>query len=281
MIIRLDLFGAVILDIELNDMAQTNLKLIQAIKEDYLISPPEKYLEYNFTRRLERIPINGEKNQPIHVFNQIFKNRIRNGFFIEAGAYDGEISSNTLFFELKQNWTGLLVEPNPDVFQMLNVKHRKAWLFGHCLSTNTTPETVDFDASGLYGGIIYNGQKPGYDPSISGYRLRKNQPYQRRTIKMQCFPLYSVLKALGNPTVHYFSLDVEGSEFQILKTIPFQDVDIKVLDIEIDRAGTIFPGTYEDISKYLDTQGYEFHSQITKYDAVFVKKGFLDEINEL
>lgn len=281
MIIRLDLFGAVILDNELNDMGQTNLKLIQAIKEDYLISPPEKYLEYNFTRRLERIPINGEKNQPIHVFNQIFKNRIRNGFFIEAGAYDGEISSNTLFFELKQNWTGLLVEPNPDVFQMLNVKHRKAWLFGHCLSTNTTPETVDFDASGLYGGIIYNGQKPGYDPSISGYRLRKNQPYQRRTIKMQCFPLYSVLKALGNPTVHYFSLDVEGSEFQILKTIPFQDVDIKVLDIEIDRAGTIFPGTYEDISKYLDTQGYEFHSQITKYDAVFVKKGFLDEINEL
>ena len=44
------------------------------------------------------------------------------GFFIEAGAFDGEISSNTLFFELKQNWTGLLVEPNPDIFQMLNLK---------------------------------------------------------------------------------------------------------------------------------------------------------------
>ena len=101
----------------------------KAIKEDYLISPPEKYLEYNFTRRLERIPINGEKNQPIHVFNQIFKNRIRNGFFIEAGAYDGEISSNTLFFELKQNWTGLLVEPNPDVFQMLNVKVKRAYTY--------------------------------------------------------------------------------------------------------------------------------------------------------
>ena len=92
------------------------------IREDYLISPPTKNLEYNFTRRLERIAINGEKNQPIHVFNQIFHNRIRNGFFIEAGAYDGEISSNTLFFELKQNWTGLLVEPNPDIFQMLNLK---------------------------------------------------------------------------------------------------------------------------------------------------------------
>ena len=81
--------------------------------------------------------------------------------------------------------------------------------------------------------------------------------------------------------MNYFSPYVEGSEFQILKTIPFQDVDIKVIDVEIDRAGTIFPGTYEDISKYLDMQGYDFHSQITKYDAVFVKKGFLDEINEL
>ena len=27
--------------------------------------------------------------------------------------------------------------------------------------------------------------------------------YKRRTIKLQCFPLYSILKALGNPTVHY------------------------------------------------------------------------------
>ena len=32
MIIRLDLFGAVILDNELNDMVQTNLKLIQGMK---------------------------------------------------------------------------------------------------------------------------------------------------------------------------------------------------------------------------------------------------------
>ena len=32
MIIRLDLFGAVILDNELNNMGQTNLKLIQGMK---------------------------------------------------------------------------------------------------------------------------------------------------------------------------------------------------------------------------------------------------------
>ena len=76
---------------------------------------------------------------------------------------------------------------------------------GNCLSTNSTSETVDFDASGLFGGIIHEGQKPGSDPTkLIGYRIGQKPDYVRRTIKMQCFPLYSVLQALGNPTVHYF-----------------------------------------------------------------------------
>ena len=53
--------------------------------------------------------------------------------------------------------------------------------------------------------------------------------YERKTIQILCFPLYSILLALENPTVHYLSLDVEGSEFPILKTIPFDKVDIKVI----------------------------------------------------
>merc|ERR1719460_1874786 len=67
--------------------------------------------------------------------------------------------------------------------------------------------------------------------------------------EMQCMPLYTILLAMGNPTVHYFSLDVEGSEFPILKTIPFDKVDIKVLDIEVNHAGSIFPGSFKDIDE--------------------------------
>ena len=43
----------------------------------------------------------------------IFKDKIRNGFFIEAGADDFLSGSNTLLLEEKYNWTGLLVEPIP------------------------------------------------------------------------------------------------------------------------------------------------------------------------
>ena len=47
------------------------------------------------------------------------------GFFIEAGAGDGELLSNTLHFEMKHGWTGLLVEPNPDFLKRLKPKNRE------------------------------------------------------------------------------------------------------------------------------------------------------------
>ncbi len=43
-------------------------------------------------------------------------------------------------------------------------------------------------------------------------------------VQAKCFPLYSILLALENPTVDYFSLDIEGAEFEVLKTIPFDKV---------------------------------------------------------
>ena len=79
----------------------------------------------------------------------------------------------------------------------------------------------------------------------------------------------------------YFSLDVEGSEFQILKTIPFHEVDIKVIDLEVNHVGEIFPGTFDDILNYLNANGYDLHSKISNLDAIFVKRGFMDELNEL
>lgn len=45
---------------------------------------------------------------------------------------------------------------------------------------------------------------------------------------MQCFPIYSLLSALSVTTVDYFSLDVEGAEMEVLATIPFDKVFIKV-----------------------------------------------------
>ena len=77
------------------------------------------------------------------------------------------------------------------------------------------------------------------------------------TYDMQCFPLYSLLMAaVGNVTVNYLSLDIEGAELLVLETLPWDKLDIEVLTIETAHAGEVFPGTTEDIRQFLRDRGY-------------------------
>jgi len=75
---------------------------------------------------------------------------------------------------------------------------------------------------------------------------------------------------MGNPTVDFFSLDVEGAEFPILKTIPWRKVDIKVVQIEVNHLGKIFDGDYQQLKVLMEKNGYRFRYK-HKIDVVFEK----------
>lgn len=61
------------------------------------------------------------------------------GFFVEAGALDGEYLSNTVYLEREKGWSGLLVEPDGDMFALLLTKRRRAWASHCCLATSSFP----------------------------------------------------------------------------------------------------------------------------------------------
>ena len=48
------------------------------------------------------------------VIDEIFKGKVC-GTFVEVGAADGKVFSNTLYHEVSRAWRGILVEPNPDI----------------------------------------------------------------------------------------------------------------------------------------------------------------------
>ena len=58
------------------------------------------------------------------------------GFFFEAGAQDGERASNTVYLELKRNWTGLLVEVDPWFYSQMRSKMRRAFTANVGISPN-------------------------------------------------------------------------------------------------------------------------------------------------
>lgn len=66
----------------------------------------------------------------------------RNGFFVECGGLDGEIRSNTLYFERERGWKGLVIEADPANFAEMKTKHRKAYTSPTCLSTTSYSEKV-------------------------------------------------------------------------------------------------------------------------------------------
>ena len=76
-------------------------------------------------------------------FNAINTKLQENGFFVESGALDGELNSNSLLFERSRHWTGLLVEPNPYSYKRLKAKHRKAFSINACLSPYPHPAQVN------------------------------------------------------------------------------------------------------------------------------------------
>ena len=81
-----------------------------------------------------------------NVLREIFarpNNLVLDKFFIEAGAMDGQYQSNTLFLEEDLHWTGLLIEPDYGMFQMLLKKNRKAWSANVCLSPHSYPYKVN------------------------------------------------------------------------------------------------------------------------------------------
>ena len=90
------------------------------LKNEYLLPPPPR----KFPAPRSMLNLNGQVGQPIKVNNQIFKNKIKKGFYIEAGAYDGQEWSNSLFYEVEKGWNGLLVEAHPDAFSIMKKRVR-------------------------------------------------------------------------------------------------------------------------------------------------------------
>ena len=112
----------------------------------------------------------------------------------------------------------------------------------------TSPHTVQFDAADVFGGINTDLENVNNQALA---RMRDSIPRDMRsTYTQHCYPLYSLLQALGNPRqrgdlslvgisyvfLDLLSLDIEGAELAVLKTVPWHSVDIELIMIEINHS---------------------------------------------
>ena len=115
------------------------------------------------------------------------------------------------------------------------------------------------------GGISKKGKIKG--------RVKKGLPIYSALVK--CFPLHVLLDALGIKTVHFFSLDVEGLELQVLKTLPFHRIQFHVIEVEFffNEEGK------ESLREFLLSKGFALVRE-DHFEFIFANMTALQEVGE-
>lgn len=155
------------------------------------------------------------------VIEEMLRGR-RNGFFLDLGASDGWLCSNTYVLERRYGWRGICIEANDTLFEKLQKKR-------HCTTVHACiadrERDVDFiENLGTWGGMpeVY---PQGYLTPL--HQLFKKEVFMDeagrfKTIKKHAYPLATILEQHHAPRViDYASIDTECSEYLILKDFPF------------------------------------------------------------
>lgn len=168
----------------------------------------------------------------------------RNGFFVEFGATDGVLLSNTYLLEKQFGWKGICAEPNANFFEQL-VNNRGVTVSNSCIGRKTG-EVVKFVFADEYGGIESFVKEGEHKEKVSAYE-NSGEVASLTTISLHEF----LIKNNAPRTIDYLSVDTEGSEFSILEYFPFDEWNIKTITIEHN-----FEPQRELIFKLLVANGY-------------------------
>lgn len=191
-----------------------------------------------------------QHGQDIYFDENIFKG-YENGVFMDIGAHDGVSLNNTLYFEKNYKWTGVNVEPIKEVFDKLVINRP------NCINLNVACSDkegiAEFINTTGYTEML-SGLKDEYDPR---HLSRVNQELQQYggkldIVKVNTKTVESICDTYSIKHINLLSIDVEGAEFSVIKSINFDKVFIDVI---------CFENNYEDVSvpiiKYLEGKNYK------------------------
>jgi FkbM family methyltransferase len=199
---------------------------------------------------------NGQDLFVLSYFN--FKKK---GFFVEFGAADGVISSNTYLLEKYYKWKGILAEPCLS-FQKDLKKNRLCHIDFGCVFSESN-KYIKFKESNYNKALSTIGSFSDLD--IHSKLRQDSLIYNVRTISIN-----DLLKKYNCPKrFDYLSIDTEGSEFEILKTLNFKEFYPKIITVEhnFNKKNRVF------FTKYLADKGYELiYPGISRWDSWFVIK---------
>jgi FkbM family methyltransferase len=196
------------------------------------------------------------------ILRRIFDHK-RTGFFIDVGAHHPVRFSNTYLF-YRMGWRGINIDAMPGSMKPFK-KLRSGDINIECPISDKQEELTYF-AFNEPALNTFSEEEASKKNGVDGYYIINKQ-------KLVTQPLSVILTdhLKENQAVDFLSIDVEGLDFHVLKSIDWDKVRPQVILVE-DLNGsleTIFENS--EIRKYLEPKGYKIFSKTV--NTLFFKLG--------
>lgn len=249
-------------DYDLMGVPQDNPALVKYVRDIHMKKYPMTFMRnanaptehLNFTNRHELTP------EMAHFVSDLLgKKRFGTFFQSLTGISDSMMTAPWLAETM--NWGGYLVEPDPRKYFSLrkqNAFRPNVQVIHACLSPNTYPKEVTLhhdDDSEVRINSVLDEETEWFHPRV------------------KCFPVYTLMLAVNRTSIDLLSLGCQGQELQILQTIPFDRVHIKVISIHLvhyyeEEEMIIDVDEYvQNITRFLLSKSYKM---VRSYDRNFI-----------
>jgi len=202
--------------------------------------------------------------QQDRILNDHFFHNRRGGVFVDIGAHDGKTLSNTYFFEKELGWTGLCVEPLPSVFEQLKA-NRDCLVVNGCAWNQDTVKT--FRSIEGYSEML-SGLVDTYPNQHINRIDQEVEAHGGKVVDLEvtCYNINSLLLKHKLTEIDLISIDVEGSELEILAAIDYDQIKVNIVLAE---------NNYEDdnLRSFMQSMGFDPVGRI-EIDDVFARIGW-------
>ena len=172
--------------------------------------------------------------------------------------------SNSLFLEESRGWSGVCIEPNPEVFATLQAERSAS-----CRNVAVAERGGSSSFRVITG---YSEMLSGLDDSYSRRHRKRIESEvaakggSTRSIRVTTRRLDEILEEVGLERVDLLAVDVEGAEVSVLRSLDLRRFGVKVVLVENNERSTRVP-------RELFRQGYRLLLRIG-WDEVYVPRSF-------
>jgi FkbM family methyltransferase len=150
---------------------------------------------------------------------------VQNGFYVDIGANDPEVISNTRYF-YDRGWRGINIEPHPEMYQRILEKRQE--------DINLNIGVASEEGELIFYKLDKINETAGstFDKNVAEALTKKGYVISAE-IKMSVIPLSKVLRShLNNKKIDFMSVDTEGFDLEVIKSNDWTTFRPKILIVE-------------------------------------------------